>query len=109
MLRLFTHGSGIAIITASGSSMPLITMNSSALSSMAESEPEVLIAGRTLCSSPFNAPDSIVSSLARILSALPRIVLISPLCTINRFGCALCQLGAVFVLNLECTMAIADS
>ena len=109
MLRLFSHGSGMEIITARGSSIPLITINSNALSSMAESEPDVLMAGRTLCSSPFKYSEDIVSSLARILSAFPRMVLISPLCTIKRFGCALSQLGFVLVLNRECTMAMADS
>ncbi len=48
MFLLFSHGSGMVIITASGRSMPFITMNSSALSSMAESEPEVLMMGRIL-------------------------------------------------------------
>ena len=96
-------------MTASGSSMPLITMNSRALSSIAESEPDELMAGSTLCRSPLRKQDSIVSSRARILSAFPRIVLISPLCTMKRFGCARSQLGFVFVLKRECTMAIADS
>ena len=49
------------------------------------------------------------SSLASILSAFPRMVLISPLCTIKRLGWALSQLGFVLVLNLEWTVAIADS
>ena len=109
MLRLFAHGSGIEIITASGSSIPFITMNSNVLSSIAESEPVLSIAGSTFSISPFRYGDSIVSSLARILSTLPRIVLISPLCTIKRFGCARSQLGLVFVLKRECTIAIADS
>ena len=61
----------------------------------------VLITGSTFCSSPFKCSDSIVSSRASILSALPLMVLISPLCTMKRFGCALSQLGFVFVLNLE--------
>ena len=41
--RLFAHGSGIAIMTASGSSMPLIAKNSSVLSSIAESDPLAFI------------------------------------------------------------------
>ena len=99
----------MAIITASGSSIPLITRNSSVLSSMAESEPVLLIAGSTLCICPFKYSDSIFSSLASILSALPLMVLISPLCTIRRLGCALSQLGFVLVENRECTMAMAET
>ncbi len=108
-MRLFAHGSGIIIITASGSSIPLITRNSNVLSSMAESEPSVLMTGSTFCSCPLKCSDSIVSSRASILSAFPLIVLISPLCTIKRFGCARSQLGFVFVEKRECTVAIADS
>ena len=95
-------------ITARARSMPLITMNSSALSSMAESEPSWLMMGSTLCMSYLKYSDSMFSSRAAILSALPRMVLISPLCTINRYGWARIQLGFVLVLNLEWTMAMAD-
>ena len=98
----------MAIITANGSSMPLITRNSRVLSSMAESEPVLLMAGSTLCIWPFRYTDSIFSSLASILSALPRMVLISPLCTMRRLGWARSQLGLVLVEKRECTMAMAD-
>ncbi len=104
------HGSGIVIIIASGSSIPLITKNSSVLSSIAESEPSVLTTGITLVrSSALNLGARIVSSRASILSAFPRMVLISPLCTINRLGCARSQLGLVLVEKREWTMAIAES
>ena len=53
--------------------------------------------------------DAMFSSLASILSALPRMVLISPLCTMRRLGWARSQLGFVLVEKRECTMAIADS
>ena len=110
MVSLWFHGSGMAIITASGSSMPLITRNSSVLSSIAESDPEVLTTGRTLVmSSVLKAGARIVSSRASILSALPRMVLISPLCTIKRFGWARSQLGLVLVEKREWTIAIAES
>ncbi len=109
MALSFAHGSGMAIITAKGRSIPLITKNSKVLSSMAESEPVLLIAGRTLCICPFKYSDSIFSSRASILSALPRMVLISPLCTISRLGWARSQLGLVLVEKRECTMAMADS
>ena len=59
-------------------------------------------------SSKLNFSEYIVSSLASILSALPLMVFISPLCTMSLFGCALFQLGFVFVENLECTSATAD-
>ena len=100
----------MVIIAARGSSMPLITRNSSVLSSMAESEPPVFTTGRTFVrSSAKNAGARMVSSLASILSAFPLMVLISPLWTIKRLGCALSQLGFVLVEKRECTMAIADS
>ena len=86
MIELFAHGSGIIIITASGSSIPLITRNSSALSSIAESDPAALITGKTFWNSFLSLGDSMFSSRADILSEFPRIVLISPLCTINLFG-----------------------
>ena len=110
MVSLWFQGSGIAIITASGSSIPLITRNSSVLSSIAESEPDVLTTGSTfVMSSALNAGARMVSSRASILSALPRMVLISPLWTIKRFGWARSQLGLVLVEKRECTIAIAES
>ena len=89
--------------------MPLITRNSRVLSSMAESDPLRSTTGSTLWSCSFKWGDSMVSSLACILSAFPRMVLISPLWTMNRLGCALSQLGLVLVLNREWTVAMADS
>ena len=50
-----------------------------------------------------------VSSRADILSTLPRMVLISPLCAMKRYGCALSQEGVVLVEKRECTMAMAVS
>ena len=80
MVSLWLQGSGMATITASGSSMPLMTRNSRVLSSMAESEPSAWITGSTLVkSSSEKAGVDMVSSRACILSALPRMVLISPL------------------------------
>ena len=106
---LCRHGSGIVTITASGSSMPFITRNSSVLSSMAESDPAVLMTGRILSISSCMTGLTIVSSRASMRSALPRIVLISPLWRIRRFGCARSQLGVVLVEKRECTMAMALS
>ena len=76
----------MVIITARGRSMPFITMNSSALSSMAESEPEVLMMGRILFMSSCRMGLSMLSSRASMASVLPLMVLISPLCRMNRLG-----------------------
>ena len=57
--------------------------------------------GSILCISYLKYFDSMVSSRAIILSTLPRMVLISPLWTMRRLGCALIQLGFVLVLNRE--------
>ena len=109
MFWLFSQGSGMVIMTARGRSMPFITMNSRALSSMAESEPAVLTMGRIL---PICAPmtgEAMDSSRASMASVLPLMVLISPLCRIRRLGCARIQLGAVLVEKRLCTMPMADS
>ena len=50
-----------------------------------------------------------VSSRESIRSALPRMVLISPLWRIKRLGWARSQLGLVLVEKREWTMAMADS
>ena len=55
--------------------------------------PEKIIAGRILFISSPKASQYTVSSRASILSALPVIVFISPLCTISLLGWAFCQLG----------------
>ena len=109
MFLLFSQGSGIVIITASGRSMPFITINSSALSSMAESEPEVLMMGRILFISSRMMEEEMVSSRASMASVLPLMVLISPLCRIKRLGWARIQLGLVLVEKRLCTMPMADS
>ena len=59
--------------------MPFIIMNSKVLSSMAESEPSRAITGSTLSMSCSITMERMVSSRASIRSALPRMVLISPL------------------------------
>ena len=71
----------MVIITAWGRSMPFIIRNSRVLSSMAESEPLWSTTGSTLSmSSSDSSAECMVSSRASIRSALPRMVLISPLC-----------------------------
>ena len=61
----------MVIMTASGRSMPFITMNSRALSSMAESEPEVLMMGRILFMSSFMMGEEMVSSRASMRRCCP--------------------------------------
>ena len=99
----------MVIMTASGKSMPFITMNSRALSSMAESEPEVLMMGRILFMSSFMMGEEIVSSRASMASVLPLMVLISPLWRMKRLGWARIQLGLVLVEKRLWTMPMADS
>ena len=96
-------------ITARGRSMPAIIMNSRVLSSMAESEPSPLMTGYTLSSSPSSRGVDMVSSRASIRSALPRMVLISPLWASRRLGWARSQEGSVLVEKREWTMAMAEA
>ena len=49
-----------------------------------------------------------MASRARIQFRLPRIVLISPLCAMYRYGWASGQDGNVLVENRECTRASAE-
>ena len=109
MSRSFCHGSGMVIITASGSGTSFIIRNSSVLSSIAESLPAALMTGSTLSMSSCMTAEDIVSSRAIMRSTFPRMVLISPLWRISRLGCARSQLGKVFVEKRECTMAMALS
>ena len=89
--------------------MPLITRNSRVLSSMAESEPLASTTGNTLSSSPSHTGEDMVSSRASIRSALPRMVLISPLWAMSRLGWARSQAGSVLVENREWTRAMAEA
>ena len=109
MFLLWFHASGMRSIMARGRSMPFITMNSRVLSSMAESEPAELITGRIRSAAFCIRGEDMVSSRESIRSALPRMVLISPLWRIMRLGWARSQLGLVLVENRECTRAMADS
>src|SRR4029453_6006360 len=103
------HGSGIIIMTACGIERPESTMSSSTLSNIEESEPfGFTMGGIFLVASP-NSGDWNSASRARIQLMLPRSVLISPLCAMQRYGWARSQLGKVFVEKRECTSATADS
>ena len=109
MFLLFSHGSGMVIMTARGRSIPFITMNSRVLSSMAESEPAVLTMGKILFMSSCMMREEMDSSRASMASVLPLMVLISPLWRMKRLGWARIQLGAVLVEKRLCTMPMADS
>ena len=102
-------GDVMVLASRGGKSIPFITRNSSVLSSIAESEPAAFTTGRILSISSSITALSIISSRASIRSTLPRMVFISPLCSIKRFGWARSQLGVVLVEKRECTSAIALS
>ena len=107
MLSCFCHASGIIIITACGSERPVRTSSSSALSNLAESLPASSMIGSSLSTSSPNSGDANSCSRACIQFALPRSVLISPLCARKRYGCARSHDGNVLVLKRWCTSARA--
>ena len=86
MAGFAAHGSGIIIRTACGSVRPAITSSSSTLSKVAVSLPPGRITGRIFARSSPRTFDCSRPSRARIQLALPRSVLISPLCATNRYG-----------------------
>ena len=95
-------------MTACGIERPESTMSSSTLSNIEESEPFGLMMGVIFLMSSPNTGDWNSASRARIQLMLPRSVLISPLCAMQRYGCARSQLGKVLVEKRECTSAMAD-
>ena len=109
MSRFWLHGSGMVSMTALGRSMPLYSKNSRALSSMAESDPEGSTTGRIFSMAWSSGGECMVSSRASIRERLPRIVLISPLWSSRRLGCARSQLGLVLVEKREWTRAMAEA
>ena len=94
---------------ACGIERPESTINSSTLSNIEESEPFGFTMGVIFLMSSPNTGDWNSASRARIQLMLPRRVLISPLCAMQRYGCARSQLGKVFVEKRECTSAMALS
>ena len=110
---MFSHGSGIIISTACGSDRPPSCSSSRQASKLAES---LAVSSSTGSSRSMPRPSasglirSVASraSRARIQLRLPLIVLISPLCAMNRNGWASGQDGKVFVENRECTSASAE-
>ena len=101
---LSLNDSGISIAMACGRLNPDMTKNSNTLSSDALSLMPGCKMGRMFFISPSCGVESTLS-LASIHPRFPRMVLISPLCANRRKGCARLQVGNVFVLNRECTMA----
>ena len=105
----FSHASGIIIKTECGKLLPPKYKSSKTSSNEAESLPEFSTIGNKRFKSPGIRSLSNKVSLALIQFRLPFTVLISPLCAMYRYGWASGQDGNVFVENLECTKAIADS
>ena len=98
------NDSGTSIAIACGRLSPDITKNSSTLSSEALSLMLLCRMGRISFTSPSSGVDRTLSR-ASIQPRFPRMVLISPLCASRRKGCARLQVGNVFVLKREWTMA----
>ncbi len=94
---------------ACGSERPVCTSSSSTSSNIAESLPRSSITGTSFCTSSPNTGARSTGSREAIQRTLPRSVLISPLCATRRYGCALAQLGKVFVEKRWCTSAMAVS
>ena len=104
---LFSHASGIIIITACGRLRPPRCSSSRVWSNEAESEASGVQIGDNRDRSPRMCALASIASRACIRLRLPRTVLISPLCATNRNGCASGQDGKVLVENRLCTIAIA--
>ena len=107
MVVLFSHASGIIIITACGRLRPPRCSSSSTWSKDAESEASGVQIGESRLRSPGILALASMASRACIRLRLPRTVLISPLCATKRNGCANGQDGNVLVEKRLCTIAIA--
>ena len=79
------------------SERPVMVRNSSALSNIAESEPSARTIGNSSLSSSPNRSVFMWLWRASIREQLPRMVLISPLCTTMRLGWARSHDGKVLV------------
>src|SRR5579871_3061929 len=102
MFSLPFHASGMSIIITCGSERPACTSNSIALSRLEESDCFGLhIGSNMLISSGEKYGDAKNASLDFSQLMLPCTVLISPLCAMNRNGCANLHDGNVFVENRE--------
>ena len=104
----FSHASGIIISTAWGRLRPLRCSSSRTSSKFAESLASGVHTGNTRRSEPGISSVSSSASRAAIQLRLPRIVLISPLCAMYRYGCASGHDGNVFVENRECSSTSAE-
>src|ERR1700694_2370635 len=108
MVVLFSHASGIIIITAWGRLRPPRCNSLRTWSKEAESEaPGVQIGDNRLRSPPMRERPSLASRACMRLR-LPRAVLISPLWATKRNGCARGQDGKVLVENRLCTIGMGD-
>ncbi len=109
----FSHACGIIISTACGSDRPPRCSSSRQASKLAESLAVSSSTGSSRsiprpCASRGISSLSSIASRARSQFRLPRIVLISPLCAMNRNGWASGQDGNVLVENLEWARARAE-
>ena len=95
---MFCQAGGISMRRARGNSTPPVVSNSSMLSRLEESEPEVLTRGTTLWRSGSRGESSL-GVRARDQARLPSMVLISPLWASIRNGWARGQRGRVLVEN----------
>ena len=105
----FSHASGIIISTACGRLRPARCSNSSTSSKLAESETSGVQIGNSRLMSPGSIPVASSASRAAIQLRLPRMVLISPLCAMIRYGWASGHDGNVLVEKREWTSAIAEA
>ena len=96
--------SGTSMAMAWGRLNPDMTMNSSTLSSEAESLMPGCMMGRICLTSPSTSVES-TASRASIQARLPRMVLISPLCASSLKGWASPHVGKVLVEKREWTTA----
>ena len=95
--RRSASASGIAVRSAAVRSQPVAVRSSSASSSDSESEPSSDSSGPAARSSRAISDEAASAARPRTCSRLPRTVLISPLCEIERNGWASRHTGRVFV------------
>jgi hypothetical protein len=105
----FSHASGIIISTACGRLRPDRCSSSSTSSKLAESDASGAQTGKTRRRSPGIRSVASSASRAAIQFRLPRMVLISPLCAMYRYGCASGQDGKVLVEKRECSRTRAET
>ena len=97
MVVFFDHASGISRVFVMGAERPARTITSNTASSAAESDAPSGITGLMSSECSPKAMEAMRISWLRIQLALPRMVLISPLCASMRNGWASHHWGKVLV------------